>query len=279
MRIGSRTSNEFMEILNKKYQEIQEKYLETIKNITKSAQLKVMLGDSTITDQKSFDPQKTREFYQKIINKLPDWSHQGISFSNNEDIRRIFAKFEVREGNYLLSGHMSLQFHVLLYYRPEYRVVECQKELSKIIDLTKNSEEKIAQESDEYILQKLEQLGYKDLDHDSLFEIFFKNDKLRNKIYEEIDSKSDVDFKSLASKKQKLFDELDSYLMEVYHTSPVLIDDTRLISGEEGCLFTLDLEFIKNKNKEGMFDPRKIPESVKSRLTARLDHISQTLEM
>ena len=44
---------------------------------------------------------------------------------------------------------------------------------------------------------------------------------------------------------------LDNLLVETYQTTPVLIDDTRLVTGEEGCLCTFDLEFVKNKAKEG----------------------------
>ena len=51
---------------------------------------------------------------------------------------------------------------------------------------------------------------------------------------------------------------MDSLLIETYQTSSVLIDDTRLVAGEEGCLCTLDIEFIKNNNREGLFDPRKM---------------------
>ena len=69
-------------------------------------------------------------------------------------------------------------------------------------------------------------------------------------------------FRNYLNKKQDLFRELDSLLMETYQTSPVLIDDTRLVAGEEGCLVTIDLEFVKNKNKEGLFDPRKMSSSL-----------------
>ena len=116
MRLGTDSSNEFLQSLNKKNQEIQKLYVDHIKNLTKTVQIKVMLGDSTITDQSTFDPQEIKNFYEKIIKNLRDWSIQNITITNNEDIRRIFTKFEIREGNYLLSGHLSQQFHVLLYY-------------------------------------------------------------------------------------------------------------------------------------------------------------------
>ena len=99
-----------------------------------------MMGDSTVTEQKTFDPKEISDYFQKINNNLDKWSTQNVSITNNEDLRRIFTKFEIMEGNYLISGHLSLQFHVLLYYKPEQRVIECQKELADIVDLTKNKE-------------------------------------------------------------------------------------------------------------------------------------------
>ncbi len=279
MRLGTDSSNEFLQSLNKKNQEIQKLYVDHIKNLTKTVQIKVMLGDSTITDQSTFDPQEIKNFYEKIIKNLRDWSIQNITITNNEDIRRIFTKFEIREGNYLLSGHLSQQFHVLLYYKPEQRVIESQKELSEIIENTKDKEAELANLGDQFVLNKLKELGYKDLDNQKLFEIFFNNDEVREKIYSEIEQQSDVDFQKLSKKKVELFNELDSYLMETYQTTPILIDDARLVTGEEGCLCTFDLEHIKNKNKEGLFDSKKIPQNVKQKIIERLDQIEKILKL
>ena len=271
MRLGTQKHNEFIQNLNSKNEEIQKYYLENLKNLTKSSRLKVMLGDSTITEQTTFDPKLVQDFYQNVVKELKDWTIQEVSISNNEDLRRIFSKFEIREGNYLLSGHMSIQFHVLLYYKPDYRVVECQKELSEIIEKTKNSETDLAQLGDQFVINKLKEMGYKDFDHQNLFEVFFNNDELREKIVKEIEDSTDVDFKELSKRKVDLFSELDNLLIETYQTSQVLIDDTRLVSGEEGILCTFDLEHIKNKNKEGLFDPRKIPEKVQENILKRLE--------
>ncbi len=279
MRLGTSSSNEFLQSLNKKNQEIQKLYVDHIKNLTKTVQIKVMLGDSTVTDQSTFDPQEIKNFYDKIIKNLRDWSIQNITITNNEDIRRIFTKFEVREGNYILSGHLSQQFHVLLYYKPEQRVIECQKELSEIIENTKDKEAELANLGDQFVINKLKELGYKDLDNQKLFEIFFNNDEVREKIYSEIEQQSDVDFQKLSKKKVELFNELDSYLIETYQTTPILIDDARLVTGEEGCLCTFDLEHIKNKNKEGLFDSKKIPQIVKQKIIERLDQIEKFLRL
>lgn len=278
MRLGSRSSNEFIQLLNKKNESIQQLFLEKILELTKLKNVNVMLGDATITEQKTFDPASVNDFYQKIIKNLKDWSVQEISISNNEDVRRIFTKFEIREGNYLISGHMSLQYHVLLYYRPDQQVIQLQKELSEIIDLTKNKEKQMSDNSDQFVLNKLKEKGYKDFDHQKLFEIFYENDEFREKIYKEIEKDIEVDFQELSNKKANLIKNLDNLLVETYQTSPVLIDDTRLITGEEGCLCTFDIEFIKNKTKEGLFDPRKISEPVKASIVNRLDEFSKLLQ-
>lgn len=279
MRLGSRSSNDFIQILNKKNEIIQQSFLANIVELNKSISIKVMLGDATITEQKTFDPELINTFYQKIIKNLKEWSIQEVSISNNNDLRRIFTKFEIREGNYLISGHLSLQYHVLLYYKPEQQVIQLQKELSDIIDLTKNKEKQMSDNSDQFVLNKLKDKGYNDFDHQKLFEIFYENDEFREKIYKEIEQDIEVDFQDLSNKKTLLIKQLDNLLMETYQTSSVLIDDNRLITGEEGCLCTFDIEFIRNKTKEGLFDPRKISESVKENIVKRLDEFSELLKM
>jgi len=278
VRFGTKLSDDFLQILNKKNNEIQEQFLNHIKNQTKTTSIKVMLGDSTITQQLTFDPNKIKKFFENFIKKLQDWSVQQVTTSNNDDLRRLFTKFQVREGNYLLSGHFSIQFHVLLYYKPEYRVIECQKELSEILDATKGKESEMKDLGDEFIINKLKEMGYKDLDHQALFELFFNDDALQDKIYKEIEQKYDIDFQKVSKKKSMLFNELDDYLIETYQIVPILIDDARLVTGEEGCLCTFDLEFIKNKNREGMFNTKKIPDIVKQKINGRLDQILNLLK-
>jgi hypothetical protein len=279
VRLGTKSSNEFIQFLNSKNKNIQDSFLEKIQKLTKSVNIKVMLGDATITEQKTFDPELVRLFYENLIKNLNDWTIQQVSISNNEDLRRIFTKFEIKEGNYLISSHLSLQYHVLLFYRPEQKVIESQKELAKIIDVTKNEEQQLSDNNDQLILDRLKEIGYKDFDHQKLFEIFFENNELREKIYQEIEEKSDVDFKMLAVRKQELIKDLDNLLIETYQTSTVLIDDAKLVTGEEGCLCTFDIEFVKGGIKEGLFDPRKIPEPIKKKLEDRIDEILKHIQM
>ena len=277
MRLGTRSPDQFIQKLNEKNQKIQELFVSRIGSLTKMINVKVMMGDSTVTMQKTFDPKLVSDYFQKINNSLKEWSLQDVSISNNEDIRRIFTKFEILEGNYLLSGHLSIQFHVLLYYKPDQRVLDCQKELSEIIDMTKDKEQQISDNSDQFVLSKLKEMGYKDLNHSKLFEIFYENDEFREKIYSEIEKDAGVDFQELSEKKAKLFNELDSLLVETYQTTNTLIDDTKLVNGEEGCLCTMDLEFIKNKNKEGLFDPKKMSLTTQENIIKRIDELEQII--
>ena len=278
MRLGSRSPDEFIKILNEKNKVIQNEFLIKILDLTKMVDAKVMMGDSTITEQKTFDPKQITNYLEKLSQNLTDWSLQDVSITNNEDLRRIFTKFEINEGNYLISGHISLQFHVLLFYKPLQRVIDCQKELAEIVDKTKNKETELSDNSDQHVLDKLKEMGYKDFDHQKLFEIFYENEEFSKKVYEEIEKDSGEEFKRLTEKKNELFKELDSLLIETYQTSSVLIDDTRLVAGEEGCLCTLDIEFIKNNNREGLFDPRKMSNTVKENIVKKLENLEEIIK-
>ena len=278
MRLGTRSPNEFMQLLNTKNEIIQKLFLEKINDITNPVDIKVMLGDATITKQKTFDPELVRRYYENFIKNFKDWAIQEVSISNNEDLRRIFIKFEIKEGNYLISGHLSLQYHVLLFYKPDQRVIESQKELAKIIDLTKNKERQVSDDNDQLVLEKLKEKGYKDFDHQKLFEIFFENNELREQIYSEIEEKSGIDFQKMLRRKTELVKELDNLLIETYQTSSVLIDDAKLVTGEEGCLCTIDIEFVRNNIKEGLFDPRKISEPIKIKLGDRIDEVIKCIK-
>ena len=114
MRLGSRSPDEFIQLLNKKNELIQQDLLSKIVELTNTVDVKVMMGDSTITEQKTFDPKQIINYLEKLNQKLIDWSLQDVSITNNEDLRRIFTKFEISEGNYLISGHISLTISCII---------------------------------------------------------------------------------------------------------------------------------------------------------------------
>ena len=271
MRIGSKSENEFFLKLNKKNEIIQEKFLKLIDSATKTISTKVMLGDSTIKEINTFDPKNVEDFFNNIINSLNDWESQGISYSYNDDVRRIFIKLEVKEGNYVISMHISLQFHVLLYYKPVQKVIDLQKELSEIIDKTNTSDSQYSDEGNKIILQKLQDLGYDKINKQNLFELFYNDENLSKILSEKIEGSQENETIKFNNRKKELLNQLDDLLLDIFQTSLVLIDEQRLVNGEEGCLCNIDLEYIKNNSKEGLFDldllDEKSQESVETRIT------------
>ena len=192
MRIGNPTNNEYFLKLNEINQQIQDLFLAKIADTTRTVNCDVMLGDSTTKKIDTFDIANVTNFFSDFTN-IPNWSSQGISSSSDEDLRRLFTKSEIRLGDYILSLHVSLQYHIQLYYKPVQEVLELQKELANLIDSTGNSETKYEEESDRLIIEKLNELGFKDMPKQELFELFYNDEELSEKIKKMIDeSQSEV---------------------------------------------------------------------------------------
>ena len=278
MRIGSKSENEFFLKLNKINEKIQHDFLRLITSATKTVDTKVMLGDSTVMEVDTFDPKNVEVFFNNIINSLKDWESQGISYSYNDDVRRIFTKLEIREGDYVISIHVSLQFHVLLYYKPVQKVIDLQKELSEIIDKTRTSDSKYSDEGNKIILQKLQDLGYDKINEQNLFELFYNDESLSKILSEKIEGSQENEIIEFNNKKKELLNLLDDLLLETFQTSLVLIDEQRLVNGEEGCLCNIDLEHIENDSKQGLFDLDSLGKQSQEKIEARINQIFEALD-
>ena len=278
MRIGSKSENEFFLKLNERNEIIQENFLKLISNATKTVDTKVMLGDSTVKDVNTFDPKNVESLFNNVINSLNDWESQGISYSYNDDVRRIFTKLEVRENNYVISMHVSLQFHVLLYYKPVQKVIDLQKELSENIDKTGTSDSKYTDEGNKIILQKLQDLGYDKINEQNLFELFYNDENLSKILSEKIEGSQENEIIELNNRKKDLLNELDDLLLETFQTSLVLIDEQRLVNGEEGCLCNIDLEYIENNSKQGLFNLDLLDEKSQEKIETRINQIFESLD-
>ena len=262
MRIGNLTNNEFFMELNKINEEIQDSFLKKIINETRTVECNVMLGDSTTKNVETFDIKNMETFFGCFESNLKEWNSQGVTYSTDEDLRRIFTKSELRIGDYILSLHVSLQYRVLLYYKPVQKVIELQKKLAELIDNNENSELKYEDEGDRLIIEKLNELGFKDMPKQELFELFYNDEELAKKIKKMIDESQPKEV-DIQSQKNQLFKELDNLLLETFHTTAVMIDEQKLVNGEEGCLCNIDLEFIDNGAKQGLVDASKINEETK----------------
>ena len=277
MRLGSKTDDEFLIKLNKKNSQIQSIFHEKIKVIAKKHLVDVMMQDGIVKKQETFDVEKINQIYNRFANGLQAWTLEGISSTNDEGIRRNFIKLNTNIDDCKILLHLSIQYHVILFYQPKYEVMKKQKELSEFMDMTKKHESELTEKSDHVIFEKLKAEGYKDLDTQSLFEIFYNNDKIREKIMNEIELQTDGDLQKISQRKEGLLKALDDLLLETYQMEPVLIDEARLVTGEEGCVCNIDIEMFENDQKSSLFDSKKVSNSTKEKISALIDQVLEAI--
>ena len=75
MRLGSKSSDSFICILNDAYEVIKTDYTNIMKKIVISKKSKVMLGDSSVTEESTFEPGGVVSFYQTTIK---EWSVRDV---------------------------------------------------------------------------------------------------------------------------------------------------------------------------------------------------------
>jgi len=277
MRLGSKTDDEFLIKLNKKNSQIQSIFHEKIKEIAKKHLVDVMMQDGIVKKQETFDVEKIHQVYNGFANRLQDWTLDGISSTNDEGIRRNFIKLNTNADNCRISLHFSIQYHVILFYQPNYEVMKKQKELSDFMDMTKKQEGELTEKSDHVILEKLRAEGYKDLDTQNLFEIFYDDDKIREKIMNEIELQTDGDLQKISQRKENLLKELDDLLLETYQMEPILIDQARLVTGEEGCVCNIDIEMIENEHQSGLIDSNQVSSTTKEKISILIDQVLEAI--
>ena len=277
MRLGLDTEDKFLIKLNEINEQIQDIFLAEARKMTEKIPVDVMLQDGTAKKQDTCSMEMIKAFYDKIAKKLTNWTLQTISTTNNEDLRRDFIKMHATVDDYRILLHISTQYHVLLYYKPDYQVMKKQKELADFLTMTEKNEKKLAEKSDQVILKKLKDEGYNDLNPENLFEIFFKDEKIMENVTKEIDKQTDGDLNKIYEQKQSLLKELDNFLLEIYQIEPVLIDEARLVTGEEGFVFNLDVEQI-NDEQSKQFSSDKMSEETKKNITVRVEEILKVIK-
>ena len=282
MRTPIKGEDYFCRQVNAAAEKVQEAFLEAIKPTIAMRYASAMLGDGTITQADTFDPQNVQNFLQQLGNALEGWTSSGILKSATEDIHRIYSTFTKEAGKFYISAYFGIQFHALPYYKVERRVIEIQKELARIEYSANSVLSKMIGAADRVLATELEKRGYNNLGFDELFARMFEDEGL----VEELNEKTAVienQFPQVIesrSRKNELLSELNDLLMKFYHTSPVLIDYNRLMQGEEGVTNYFDIEVFKNmktKRREALLDTRKIPKEAANMLSLELRAVEETL--
>ncbi len=107
------------------------------------------------------------------------------------------------------------------------------------------------------------------------------------KLVEELDEKATAvesqfpQFEAMGKKKNELFAELNDLLIELYQTSPVIIDYNRLMQGEEGVTSYFDSEVIRNKKtkaREAFLDTPKMKKEDADLVTGELLKVVKALK-
>ena len=285
MRLPFSDGSGFSQAVKKTDSEIQGAFVHHMTRLVSGVATKAMLGDTSVVDQTTFDTRAIRKYFDKTAENLgSSWSGSGVSETRDDDVRRIFAKFETVYGDYMLSVHLSVQYHALLYYKPDARVSKIQKEIAGIAESANNDREQMAQKGDELIATRLKDMGYVEPDHSRLFEVLYNNETFAKDMAQEIEDAAGVEGLDVHTKRRDdLFAELNSLLMEVYNTTPVLIDETRLVTGEDGLLYTADIEMsswdekTNTQTNESRFDIGSMPDEARSQTLSRLRGLQDAL--
>jgi hypothetical protein len=272
----------FCRKVNSAAEKVQGAFLEAIKPAIAIRQANAMLGDGTITQADTFDPQNVQNFFRQLGNALEGWTFSGILESATDDMHRLYCTFTKEADKFYISVYFGIQFHVLLYYRVDRRVIGIQKELVKIEDIATSALNKMAGAADSVLATELKKRGYTNLGSDELFVRLFEEEGL----VEELNEKTAVvegqfpELRNTRNKKSELLSELNDLLMKLYQTSPVLIDYNRLMQGEEGITTYFDIEVLKNKKtkkREAFLDTIKIPKEAADMLSGELRAVEETL--
>jgi hypothetical protein len=272
----------FCRQVNAAAEKVQKAFLEAIKPTIAMRQASAMLGDGTITQADTFDPQNVQNFLQQLGNALEGWTFSGILKSATEDMHRLYSIFTKEADKFYISVYFGIQFHELPYYRVDRRVIEIQKELVKIESRATSVSSKMTAAADRVLATELEKRSYTNLGFEELFAKIFDDEKL----IEELNKKTAVvesQFPQIGetrNKKSELLSELNDLLIKFYQTSPVLIDYNRLMQGEEGITNYFDIEVLKNKKnkrREAFLDTIKMPKEAADMLSGELGAVGETL--
>ena len=273
----------FCRKVNASAEKVQEAFLEAVKSAITMSQANAMLGDGTITQADTFDPQNVQKFFQQLANALEDWTFSGVLKSTTEDMHRLYSTFTKEADKFYVSAYFGIQFHELPYYRVDRRVIEIQKELARIEGRATSVLSKMTDAANTVLATELEKRGYANLGFEELFAKMFDDEKL----IEELNEKSAVvesQFTQVGVARDKvseLLSELNNLLIKFYQTSPVLIDYNRLMQGEEGITNYYDIEVIKKnkkmKRREAFIDTIKMPKEAADMLSGEIGALRETL--
>ena len=214
--------------------------------------MKVMLGDGTVTDTSTFDPEVLVLYFNMLSKSLKKCVSDGIVKSNSDDLHRITCQYFSQIEKYFVLVFFGIQYHALRYYKADKRVLEIQKE---IYDLTKKCNEirnSIAGVGNNMILRELDKMGYADLRFEELLERMLSDQSISSQLENRTNNLVNEypELRKSELRHEDLVSELNNYIMEVYTIEPAMLDYNKLMQGQEGIVVYIDLETVINKKSK-----------------------------
>jgi hypothetical protein len=255
-------------LLNQFYENIKNVFEDSIRNNIVNIETKVMLGDFSVIETKSFDPNRIVSLFQnfeKMVNtKSKNWQSVPIQSTKSDDIRRLYFQLSLEIDKFYFYIYMGIQFHSLLYYQIDKQVIQISKKIRELEQLNKSAKSEITVKGDQIIKQELEKLGYKGVDNTQLFEeLFTKSDLTRNLVEKASSIEENYpDIEKNNDQITKLKKELENLIIETYHIDLSSLDQNKMLQGENGMVIYVDFEMIKNKKtkeKTSVINFEKIP--------------------
>jgi len=241
-----------VKILNSINNDLRDIFEITLKKDLETVSIKVMLADFTIIQTNTFDPNKILNFFfnkEKEISKLKNYKIVPVQLTKTDELHRIFFQLSIEIEKFYFFIYMGIQFHALLYYKPDKEVINIYKRIRQLEEINFDIKKEISKRGDLLIQQELEKLGYKEISNTELFEELFTKQDLSERLSHSA-VKVEESFPQLKQNTkliETLKKDLENFTIELYQINQASIDSNKLMIGEEGIAFNMDFELIKNK--------------------------------
>ena len=241
-----------VKILNSINNDLRDIFEITLKKDLETVNIKVMLADFTIIQTNTFDPNKVLNYFfnkEKEISKLKSYKIVPVQLTKTDDLHRIFFQLSIEIEKFYFFIYMGIQFHALLYYKPDKEVINIYKRIRQLEEINFDIKKEISKRGDLLIQQELEKLGYKEISNTELFEELFTKQDLSERLSHSA-VKVEESFPQLKQNTkliETLKKDLENFTIEIYQINQASIDSNKLMIGEEGIAFNMDFELIKNK--------------------------------
>lgn len=252
MRLPTKDQCQFCTDLNLSYSKLQQVFYDKFNSLLQISNIKVMLGDGTLTNTSTFDPESLVLYFNIVSKSLKKCASSGIVKSNTDDLHRITCQYFTQIEKYFVSVFFGIQYHALRYYKVEKRVLEIQKEM---YDLSKKCEEirnSIADVGNSMILRELDNMGYADLRFEDLLERMISDQSISGQLESKTNNLLDEypELRKSELRHKDLVSELNNYIIEISTIEPAMLDYNKLMQGQEGTVVYVDLETVTNKKSK-----------------------------